>query len=137
MAGVRHVPVVFFQRRHAGGDKFHIRQQLSGKEGCVPGEPAAHDTDIVGIIDKHVFCGRAVPDVCFVWLYAEHIQSAGILLSFWQHLPCLRAFAGDKLSGSIHEGCGAACRHDDTVWLLGYADFLELEADTGEFSVGI
>ena len=49
----------------------------------------------------------------------------------------LRAFVGDKLPGGIHERCGTAGCHADSVWLLGNAYLLEFETDTGKLSVGV
>ena len=137
LACLRYVSLVLFHRCLVVSDEFYCSEFLFGEKSGLSGEFAACYTDYVSALGQCFFCGVALFDVCGLWIYAEYLQFAGLLLLVCNDLPRFWTFSGYLNLSDFPQRYRAAGWHADSVWFLGNADFLEFGTYSGGVAVDV
>ncbi len=135
MAGLRNVSVVFHKREHFERDKFGSREQLPGEKNRIPRRTFANRQDNVGAGRARFFCSGIIFNVRAVRLSGVALQFADFVLFFCNDMFDAGDFVADECADGIPARRWAIYGDVVAVWILGDADFLESENDTGAIPV--
>ena len=127
--------MVFFERQHTERDEFNNRKLVPREENRLSRGVVADCQNHVGVGRAHFFCSGAVRDVRGLRLQRIDLQFANCLLFFRDDLLIVGVGLAYKFVDSFPARRWSICRHDFAIRLLGHADFLEFENDTGAISI--